>query len=190
MSPLAIYLSSVLATIVPSMHADRREAIASDIAEVALSEERAFDGDDDGQQTALLLVSIAHYETGRSWASWIDSGKCNDEKWREGHPQWIKGGDCDGGKAWSMWQVHPPNDDPKIGHTYVADRKAGIRAALEIARRSLKAHVGLCYYSGETAPHCRLASMRLETARNWIAKFPWHPEVALAKDDHAVTGVE
>lgn len=188
MTPLAIYLSGVLATIAPSMHADRRESIADDVATVVMSEDRAFDDDADGQRTALLLLSIAHYETGRSWASWIDNGKCNDEKWRTDHPQWIKGGDCDGGHAWGMWQVHPPNEDAAIGRTYVADRKVGIRAALAIARRSLQAHAGLCYYSGETFPRCRLASMRLETARNWVTKFPFTaPDNA---SDHTFTGVE
>lgn len=190
MTPLAIYLAGVLATIAPSMHADRRESIADDIATVALSEDRAFDDDANGQKTALLLTSIAHYETGRSWASWIDNGKCNDEKWRTDHPQWIKGGDCDGGHAYGMWQVHPPKDpntgveNDAIGRTYVADRKVGIRAALTIARESLKSHAGLCHYSGETFPKCRLASMRLETARNWVTKFPFNAA------DHTFTGVE
>jgi hypothetical protein len=158
------------------MDADRRESISEDIATVVLSEERAFDDDADGQRTALLLVAIAHYETGRSWASWIDSGKCNDAKWRAAHPQWIKSGDCDGGHAYGMWQVHPPNEDATIGRTYVADRKTGIRAALSIARESLKAGAGLCHYSGESqkGPHgCRLASMRLETARSWVEQFPF-----------------
>jgi hypothetical protein len=96
----------------------------------------------------------------------------------------MKGGDCDGGHAWGMWQVHAPNEDASIGRTYVSDRKAGIRAALTIARESLKAHIGLCHYSGEIWPRCRLASMRLETARNWVSKFPYHPE------DHTYAGVE
>src|SRR5579871_2044378 len=97
--------------------------------------------------------SVLHFSS-LHLPSWIDDGKCNEEKWRTDHPQWIKGGDCDGGHAWGMWQVHPPNEDAAIGHTYVADRKVGIRAALTIARASLQAHIGLCHYSGETFPKC------------------------------------
>lgn len=188
MTPLAIYLAGVLATIIPNMRADRRESIANDIAVVVMSEDRAFDDDANGQKTGLLLLSIAHYETGRSWASWIDDGKCNDPAWRTTHPQWIKGGDCDGGHAYGMWQVHPPNEDDTIGRTYVTNRQTGIRAALTIARESLKNHVGLCHYSGETYPRCKLASMRLETARNWETKFPFPTTYNTA--DHTYTGVE
>jgi hypothetical protein len=175
----------VLATIVPSMREARRTSIASDIATVVLSEDRAFDDDDSGQKTGLLLVSIAHHETGRSWAQWIDDGSCNDPVWRERHALWIKGGDCDGSRAWSMWQVHVPGDSVEAGRALVVDRKAGIRAALTIARASLRSGVGLCHYSGETYPRCKLASMRLETARNWVKKFPWQPE-----GDHVASGVE
>ena len=188
MNPLAIYLSAVLATLVPSMKEARRASIADDIATVTLADERAFDDDESGQKTALLLVSIAHYETGRSWATYVDNGSCNDPTWREKHALWLKGGDCDGSRAWGMWQVHAPGDDPTIGKTYVANRQTGIRAALTIARESLRSGAGLCHYSGETFPHCRLASMRLDTARNWVVKFPYHPEVMLAGD--AATGVE
>lgn len=188
MNPLAIYLASVLAFLVPSMKEARRDSIATDIATVTLAEERAFDNDDDGQKTALLLVSIAHYETGRSWAEWIDSGACNDPAWREKHALWMRGGDCDSSKAWSMWQIHVPGDSVELGRALVANRKNAVRTALTIARESLKSGAGLCHYSGETYPRCKLASMRLETARNWVTKFPYRPEIRLA--EHNVTGVE
>jgi hypothetical protein len=194
MNPIAaltLYVASVLSAIVPTMRDDRRASIAEDIATVTISEPRAFADDASGQKTALLLVSIAHYETGRSWASWIDTGKCNDEKWRTDHPQWIKGGDCDGRHAWGMWQVHAPNDDDAVGRTYVANRQTGIRAALAKARASLDMGIGLCGYSGETYPHCKLAHDRLETARAWVVRFPFHPDTgADGAELHASTGVE
>jgi hypothetical protein len=187
MDTLALYLSVVLTTIAPHLNRDRRESIAADIAAVTLSETRAFDDDVSGQQTALLLVSLAHYETGRSWAAWVDDGRCNDEQWRAAHLRWLVGGDCDGKRAWGMWQVHAPGDDPAIGRTYVVDRKTGIRAALAIARSSLQMGIGLCAYSGEKYPSCRLARMRLETARNWVSRFPYDPATQHADEP---TGIE
>lgn len=173
MNPLALYLVAVLATIVPRMHGDRRESIATDIATVVLEGQRAFDDDATGQQTGLLATSLAHYETGRSWASWIDDGSCNEPAWRARHADLLRAGDCDGGHAWGMWQVHVPGDSVTLGKALVADRKAGIRAALAIATASLQAHVGLCQYSGEHYPHCRLAELRLWTARKWVSLFPF-----------------
>jgi hypothetical protein len=204
MDPLAIYIATVLSTIAPhQMHETRRIAIATDIATVVLSEPRAFDGDADGQQTALLLVSIAHYETGRSWASWVDDGRCNDEAWRTSHKLWMtehatgKVHDCDGGNAYSMWQIHVPGDSHEAGMALVRDRKAAIRAALAIARASIQAGVGLCHYSGEAFPHCRLANARLQTARSWVTRFPYNPGVgadllAVSPDPalHTGTGIE
>jgi len=194
MNPIAaltLYVASVLSAIVPSMHADRRESIAGDIATVVVSETRAFADDADGQKTALLLVSIAHYETGRSWASWIDTGKCLDPAWRQTHPQWIKAGDCDGGRSVGLWQVFLPDASVQDRLTLAADRKAVIRAALAKARASLEKGIGLCGYSGEAYPRCRLAHDRLETARAWVTRFPFHPGTdASGGDLHASTGVE
>lgn len=196
MNPLAaltVYLASVLSVIAPTMREDRRTSIAADVATITLAEPRAFDDDDSGQKTGLLLLALPHLETGRSWARWVDDGSCNDPKWRAAHALWMKDGDCDGGKAWSMWQVHVPGDSVEEGKKLVSDRKNAVRAALEIARRSLQSGKGLCGYSGETYPRCKLASMRLETARNWVTKFPFRPEILLAGHDaneHAQSGVE
>lgn len=184
---LAIYLSVVLAAVAPHLRRDRRESVAADIASVTVSEDRAFEDDATGQRTALLLASIAHHETGGSWARWVDDGSCNDHVWRERHAAWMRGGDCDGSRAWGMWQVHAPGDDTRIGRAYVADRKAGIRAALAKARGSLNAGIGLCGYSGETYPRCPLGRMRLETARSWADRFPYDRIVA---EELAATGVE
>lgn len=189
---LALYIASVLSVIAPTMRTERRMSVATDIATVTISEPRLFDDDENGQKTGLLLTSLPHYETGRSWATWVDNGSCNDPVWRASHALWMKGGDCDGGKAWGMWQVHAPGDDPAIGKTYVTNRQTGIRAALAKARASMEKGIGLCGYSGETYPRCKLAKDRLETARLWVTKFPFRPEILVADhgDDHAQTGVE
>lgn len=179
MNTLVSYLLIVLAAIAPRVPETRRASIARDIATVTLSEERAFTGDESGQMTALLLVAIPHLETGRSWARWIDDGRCNDPAWREMHADWLRGGGCDNAKAWGMWQVHAPGDDPVIGRAYIRDRKRGIRAALYIARESLRMGVGLCAYSGERPPKCPKADHRLNTALAWASRFPF-PEQTLA----------
>jgi hypothetical protein len=186
---LATYLSAVLAMIAPHMREARRVSITQDVATVTLAQDRAFDNDENGQRTGLLMLSLADYETGHSWSAWVDDGSCNDPAWRESHKLWMRNGDCDSGKAWSMWQVHAPGDNPEIGRTYVVDRKNGIRAALLVARESLKAGVGLCHYTGEAFPRCRLGDRRLNTAKDWVTKYPFRPEIA-SGGDHSQTGIE
>ncbi len=170
---LVLYLSTVLAAIAPHLGQNRRDSITSDIATVVLSEERAFDDDANGQKTALMLVAIAHYETGKSWAAWVDDGRCNDLEWRAMHAEWLRGGGCDHALAWGLFQVHPPGDDARIGKLYVTNRRVGISAALFIARKSLQAGIGLCGYSGEPYPNCPKANHRLDAARAWAIKYPF-----------------
>jgi hypothetical protein len=173
MNALAFYLAAVLTVISPALKSQRRDSIASDIAAVTLSSERVFDDDANGQKTALLLLSLAYWETGKSWAAWIDDGRCNDPLWRATHAEWLKGGDCDGGRAWSMWQDHVPHDSVIIGRSLITNRQAAIRVALSKARGSLQMGVGLCSYAGEHYPHCRKAELRLDTARKWETRFPY-----------------
>lgn len=173
LTALTLYLSTVLSVIVPSVGQARRASISHDIAAVALSEERAFDDDADGRKTALLLTALADYETGHSWAPWIDDGRCNDLAWRTMNAEWLKSGGCDHALAWGMWQVHAPGDDPRIGRTYVTNRRKGISAALFIARASLHSGVGLCGYSGETFPNCPKAMHRLDKVWEWSIRFPF-----------------
>ena len=116
MSQLAIYLSTILASIIPSMSEARRSSIASDVADVVLTEDRIYADDETGQRTALLMLSIAHYESGRSWAKWIDSGECNDPTWRERHATWLKGGDCESTRVLrkSMVELGFSGQPPKL----------------------------------------------------------------------------
>lgn len=173
MTNLALYLSAVIFALVPSMRAERRESIATDIAAVAAAESRAFEDDEDGHKTGLLLVSIAHYETGRSWSQWVDDGSCNDPVWRARHPLLLEHGDCDSGKAAGLWQVHTRDNTVEGARELARDRKAVIRAALLVARDSLQRGAGLCGYTGETFPRCPLGDRRLGTAREWMEKYPF-----------------
>ena len=173
MNALALYLMGVLSVIAPHVDEARRTSIANDIATVTLSEERAFKDDANGQKTALLLTSIADHETGRSWAAWIDDGSCNRSGWRAAHQKLMKKWDCDGGQAFSMWQLHVA---PTHGRTMAVNRQEAIRTALQYIRASFKLNGTLCAYTGERRPHCRLAEHRLEAARKWYAEFPFEPE--------------
>ncbi len=181
MNALVSYLLAVLMAIAPRVSEPRRAAIARDVAQVVLSEDRAFPDDLEGQKTALVLVAIPHLETGRSWAKWIDDGSCNDPSWREAHAAWLVGGGCDDSKAFGLWQVHPPGDDAVVGRGYVRDRKKGIRAALHIVRESVKAGVGLCFYSGEKYPRCPKADNRLKLARELEVRFPFPVDQTVAE---------
>lgn len=187
MLDLAFYLSTVLSVITPQTQTNRRESIAADVAAVALTEEPAFDDDADKHRTALLLTAIAKWETGGSWAKWIDDGSCNDAVWRIVHAATMHGGDCDGGRAWGLWQVHAPGDDPSVGRAYVADRRTGIRAALGIARASLHAGQGLCWYTGELSPSCPKGAARLRTAQHLATAFPLASAPATASDTAGCT---
>lgn len=170
---LTLYLASVLAVVSPKLNPQRAAVIARDVATVTLSEDRAFENDESGQKTGLLILSIAYWETGKSWAKWVDDGRCNDPEWRITHAAWMKGSPgCDDANAWSMWQVHVPNDSVVAGRRLVANRQLAISAALASVRASFQKGLGLCGYSGERPPKCPKAQRRLDTALEWTALFP------------------
>lgn len=173
MHALALYLVALLAVVAPRMDPERRTSIANDIADVTMSEERAFKDDTNGQKTALLLVSIADYETGHSWATWIDDGSCNNARWRAAHRDQMKQWDCDSGQAFSMWQLHVI---PARGRAFAANRREAVRTALQYVRASFKMGRGLCAYTGERPPRCKLAEHRLDAARRWSKQFPFKPD--------------
>jgi hypothetical protein len=161
----------------------RLESIALDIAAVAASSPPAFDDDDDAHsKTALLLTSIPRHETGDSWAEWIDDGRCNLRWWRLTHQEllWRNGADCDGSRAWGMWQVHVPGDSYEAGLALVRDRRNVIRAALVIATRSLRSGARLCGYTGEAFPKCPKGDRRLGDALAYADAHPFAPALAAA----------
>jgi hypothetical protein len=65
-----------------------------------------------GEQTALELAALAVTES--RLAPWVARAQCNDPSWRrsaEGRDA-MKVGDCDGGVAVSVFQIHPRRGGP------------------------------------------------------------------------------
>lgn len=164
----------------------RYASIADDVAEVVLAEDSIFPESSGGKaKTAVLMAGLAFKET-RFW-KYVDSGQCNDYTWRktpEGKKIIYSYGHCDGGLAWSMWQVHIPNKGFNVngdlidGPRMVSDRKAAVRVALRLAKRAMAAG-HLCAYTGETNPdgtctplHPK-ATERLNFAVNYYVAHPF-----------------
>lgn len=195
----------------------RYASIASDIVTVVRSERPAFPSDENRSRTAVLVAGVAFYEA--AFLGYVDDGLCNDWKWR--HPMTtgpgaltldevkqrmgiLKAGSCDGGWAYSMWQIHPFDfswregmvllDDGRewsfasyvhdgqdrpiiLGKDMIADRRVAARMALHMLRRALgPAGTGnLCGYTGETQS-CWKGALRQNFAADWSAKHPFVPE--------------
>lgn len=172
----------------------RLHSIAEDIVTVALdaNEPPVFANADGRVKTALLQAAIASMETG--YQKFVDEGACNK---RGFVPD--RRGDCDGGHAFSMWQIHVAGDGyilledgtltskmyatPDMlqshqvigGAELVADRKTAIRVAQRIERSSLKNFHSLCAYSGESCIEDRhpKAKDRLQRAMTYYASHPF-----------------
>jgi hypothetical protein len=195
-APLAAYVVAAMRTWVKEGAGTAPfEDVARDIAVVALSERPAFDGDESRARTALLLAAVADYE-GAHYRDYVDRGMCNDPAWRateKGRVTMLQG-DCDGGIAHSLWQIHPEfgglvllDDDrewthsweakgavPILGRNLVEDRKLAARVALHMMRRSLRSHAGLCLFTGEQAP-CPKGAQRLAHAESYSKRHPFAP---------------
>lgn len=156
----------------------RYEQIASDITSIALDEKNPalFKGEDGRLKTALALASIASFEGG--YHKWVENGDCNssefqalekDRSWRE----------CDGGAAWSNWQIHmygyvirngeltqaqylenslaaedrewmkAHKDEIIHGKDLAADPKLAAQIAYYLVRYSTRNFKTLCSYTGE-----------------------------------------
>ena len=78
----------------PEVTQARYEQVAEDVAQIALDpdEQPLFEGPDGRVKTALLLLAVAFHESG--FRGSIDGGLC-------------KPFECDHGRAFSMWQLHP-----------------------------------------------------------------------------------
>lgn len=141
----------------------------------------------------LLLASLAYWE-GSRFADYADRSLCTDKTWRaskEGRRFMHLGGDCDGGHAFSLWQIHPIEaKDAKGSHIDgVCDREhvgpgmydgvdginryGAARCALELARESIATRGNLMQYTGEIGYVHPKADERLEFARAAIKKHPW-----------------
>lgn len=149
-------------------------AVASDVATVIVGEDPIWDGDKSRARTGIMLLGIAMWES--RYRAYVDDGTCNKYASVKGPlPKEIKvllqKGNCDGGWAYSMWQVHPVRWNAGNGRIedwtreVLMDRKAAIHAALAIARRSIRGSGGLCWYTGEPGGDegCPKAEVRFKT---------------------------
>lgn len=181
------------------------DAIAVDIAVVvsAESEPPVFTHDDARGETGILMATLAFFEGGlQKWVDATFEGGCNDTVWRAsktGRATMAGVGDCDGGNAISLWQVHvehtlallpdggwraaagddladggPPDGVDLIRPRDLRDRRVAVRVALHMARESVFVTGSLCHYSGEGAfgGGCPKAKARLDFARNWWQHHP------------------
>jgi hypothetical protein len=176
----------------PEVTEARYQQIAEDIAQVALDPDETplFLGEDGRVKTALLLLSVALHESG--FRGDVDAGKC-------------KPYECDHGKAFSMWQLHP--EDGLIfdgdfftfarnrpaswreehaseifdGPALVRDRKLAARMALHMLRYSMKNTRSLAIYTGE-GHNGPKAKLRMETALSYIRQHPFPQELSSAAE--------
>jgi len=86
---------------------DRIKSIARDIASAAAVERGAWPDDITKGHTAIMVLTLGFEET--LFRGYVDDGRCNDPKWRptpEGYALMGVGGNCDGGVAHTIWQIH------------------------------------------------------------------------------------
>lgn len=166
----------------------RYEQIAADVAQIALDPDETplFQGEDGRVKTALLLLSVALHESG--FRGNVDAGKC-------------KPYECDHGKAFSIWQLHPEDglifdgdvftfarnrpSDWRADHTseifdgasLVRDRKLAARMALHMLRYSMKNAHSLGIYTGEGGNGPK-AKLRMETALSYLRQHPFEEDTS------------
>jgi hypothetical protein len=186
---------------------------ASDIVTVVRDEEPIFEGDADRSKSAVLVATVAFFESG--FSEYVDKGQCNDWNWK--HPKatgpdavpadeikrrkaLLAAGPCDGGLAYSDWQIHPFDgmfrdgmvllDGPRAwafaadvndgkeheiihGKDMIEDRSKAARVALHMLRRALgHGPSNLCGYTGERGD-CPKGAKRLNFALDWSRKHPF-----------------
>jgi hypothetical protein len=142
---------------------DRYESIARDAATVALDPDETplFDGPDGRARTALLMLSVASFESG--YRKRVDDGR----------------GRGDNGHSFCLMQIRVGTGATREGWTgpdLVEDRTRCFRAALHILRTSF----GIChsapledrlsaYASGSCTAGTEASKKRILRARNWSA---------------------
>jgi hypothetical protein len=169
----------------PEQTLARYEAIATDIATIALdpSEPSLFQGDDGRVKTALLLLSVAFWES--AFRGDVDAGHCKPHE-------------CDNGHAYSLWQLHPEDGFIFDGDVYtfarnrsvawreehaseivdgpalIRDRKLAAKVALHMLRYSMKNAHSLTIYTGE-GPNGPKAKQRLDRATSYARAHAFTP---------------
>jgi hypothetical protein len=189
---VAAYLVEAMTTWTPvRYHAPKTEAdvrayymtIAMQVVTVARDESALFKDDDDRVRTSTQIVALGAYEG--NFISWVDDGSCNDSVWRNKHTDLLRAGDCDGGHAWSTWQIHVNQGitltadglftyDAKgwQGLDLAKDRLKPIRVAIHIVRASFKSTGSLRGYTGEGKDTPK-AIARTKRARDWLVEHPF-----------------
>jgi len=169
-------LAAMLAWAPASQHANRDPnpeatlarytSIAHDIAAAAThpDEPALFKDDDKRVRTALLLASIAFWESG--FRRDVDEGQCRPPE-------------CDGGSAWTLWQMHTDAGLTFEGVTfrYAKDRPRGWEGEVLTGARLAKDRV----MAARAALHMARVSRYLwttwrparDTAQRWLAAHPY-----------------
>lgn len=171
MESLAAYLvAAMVAWVPPHAHAPaessadvlaRYQSIASDLASVVMDggETPLFAGNDARAQTALLMLSVASFES--SFRKSVDDGF----------------GRGDGGRSYCLMQIRVGRGVTRegwSGHQLIDDRKLCFRAALHLLHSSF----GICHsfpvedrLSAYAAGHCfadsAVSRSRVSRARAW-----------------------
>jgi hypothetical protein len=171
MESLVTYLVAAMVAWVPlhahgplespaDVHA-RYESIAQDVATVALEQTEAplFDGPDGRVQTAVLMLSVASFES--SFRKAVDDGQ----------------GRGDRGRSYCLMQIHVGDGVTRegwSGRQLVEDRTLCFRAALHILRSSFGACRALpvddrlsAYASGRCFSEATISRSRIGRARRW-----------------------
>jgi hypothetical protein len=187
----------------PDQDTSNYEDIASDIATVMLwKEEPPFWKDDKNKGKSALMVATIGYWEGHYW-KFVDSGLCNSTKWlksKEGARLTGPKATCDGGHAYSIFQIHAdrggialrydkddsgslvgagygyhydvPEEAFVTGRDMVFDRKKAVIAVIHMLRPAVAANNNLCEYTGETRP-CSKGKERLQWMQKWWSLHPF-----------------
>jgi hypothetical protein len=173
----------------------RYEATASDIIETVYADDEpaVFLGADGNIKSALELAAIGSFEGG--FQKFVDEGGCNVKGFKAD-----RRGSCDGGTAYTIWQIHPMSglmlkgtgitsvyynqqaakehpEDVWTGAKLVADRKMAAKVALHLIRISYQEQKSLCRFTGESCLEGKhpLADNRHMRAVNYLKAHPFTP---------------
>lgn len=178
---------------------ERYEQTASDIVDIAFDpgNPAIFAGTDGRLKTALQLAALASFEGG--FNDWVDDGSCNTPEFQK-HAKAQHRVECDGGAAFSIWQIHPEAgyiikdgeltlaryvpreyvaahaEDVVTGPKLVAQRRLAALVAYYLVRYSEHRFHTLCSYTGENCMGAHpLALQRANRAKDYLAHHPFDP---------------
>jgi hypothetical protein len=181
MDSLITYLVAAMTAWVPTraqpesqeQSMERYESIARDAVAIAFdeTEEPLFPGQDGRAQTALLMLSIASYESG--YRKVVDEGI----------------GRGDHGRSYCLMQIRVGDGTTREGYTgrqLVTDRKMCFRSALHILHGSFNVCHRLpledrmsAYATGHCFENAEISRSRIGRARWWWSAHPAPPDFAV-----------